>query len=255
MTDIPRPSRFTKHSLVDEVACELNRAHRSGATRDLIFDLEDFCRSVLLKTVVWNPIEEPPGRVCFAAITSDRIIINSNHKALFKGKPFLVRSALGHEAGHQTLRHLELLTSDRDQGSLFDDQPALERMFHDSSLAQLGLTPQDLAALKADLARDAVTDRSALDMLKKLEDKLEPEWMFWQAERFGASLLMPKDRVRDYLESGADVSRWPGIYQMGRDFGVSVSMTKVRLEKLQIIETQGKEIRLLPREQSSLDFA
>lgn len=253
--DVPSPSRFIKHDVVDEIASDLNLQHRSEATRELCFDVESFTKNVLQRPVVWEPIQEPPNRVCFASITDERITLNENHRGLFATIPFLIRSCLSHEIGHDTLRHLELLRANDAQGNLFTAASVQEKTnFHDSRLAGLGLDREEIAELKADLAREAISDPNSYNLLKTLEDKLEPEWMFWQAEQFAACFLLPKDRVLDYLETGIDLSRWPALYGIAEDFGVSCSMVKIRLEKLKIIKVTGKTIEVLPKDQRSIAF-
>jgi IrrE N-terminal-like domain len=236
MAVVPKANRYIRHIVIDEIATEINKEHRDGATRGLSFDVESFCLEVLRKEVVWTPIKEPSGRVCFASITDQLITLNSNHRVRYEDKPFLLRSCLGHEVGHQLLGHLDILRSNPDQQDLFGVTATSEFTFHDSACAQLGLTPDEMRDLKADLAREAFENPRSYEQLRKLEDKLEPDWMFRQAEQFASCFLIPWDQLEVKLEGGADYVSWPGIYGLAATFGVSASMMKVRLIKRGLIK-------------------
>lgn len=246
--DIPQPSRYVPHNRVDEIATEIARAYREFA--DIKTDtlkVQSFVESVLEKEVLWQPIPEPENRVCFASIDTNRITLNENHRHLFDAKPFLLQSCLSHEIGHEVLGHLELLRKDKNQGSLFGDPETSEFVFHDSAWRQFDMTRDEVAKVKNDLAKTALVDQESREILNILSDKLEPEWMFYQAEHFASCFLIPRDRLFEYLERGIDLTKWPTLYSLRDTFGVSISMVCVRLEKLKLIEINNKQISLVPQ--------
>lgn len=247
--DIPKPSRYVPHNRVDEIANEIARAYRE--TSDIKSDtlnVESFVESVLEKEVLWQPIPEPENRVCFASIDSDRITLNENHRPLFDEKPFLLSSCLSHEIGHEVLGHVELLRTNDNQGNLFADSALSEFIFHDSAWRQFDVTREELAKVKSELAKTALVEQESRDILMTLSDKLEPEWMYYQAEQFASCFLIPRDRLGECLDTRLDITRWSILYDLAHQFGVSISMLSVRLQKLKLIEINGKEITLLPQE-------
>ena len=253
--NIPPPSRYVSHDRVDDIANEIRKAFDTATNNNADFiDVVLFVHEALNKDLVWRPIPEPEDRICFASIDSVRISLNEIHSSLFKSKPFILRSCLSHEIGHEVLGHLDLLSVDENQGTLFESKPTSEIIFHDSRWSQFNLSRDELRDVKNELARQSFADPEIREMLRTLEDKLEPEWMFYQAEQFAACFLIPRDRLFDHLETGLDISKWPNIYKLAEIFGVSASMMKVRLEKLKLIETDGKEVTLVRREiQGKLD--
>lgn len=250
--DIPKPSRYVPHSRVDEIATEIAGAYREfGDIKTDTLSVESFVESILEKEVLWQPIPEPENRVCFASIDTNRITLNENHRFLFAAKPFLLHSCLSHEIGHEVLGHLELLRKDESQGNLFGDPATSEFVFHDSAWRQFDVTRDEIAKVKNELARMALVDQASQEILKIISDKLEPEWMYYQAEQFASCFLIPKDRLFECLETGLDITKWPTLYNLAAQFGVSISMISVRLQKLKLIEINGKEITLLPQEKQS----
>jgi len=51
-------------------------------------------------------------------------------------------------------------------------------------------------------------DEEARRKLLRFQDRLEPEWMFWQAEHFAACFLIPRDRLLECLNAGREVGIW-----------------------------------------------
>lgn len=245
---IPKPSQYVSHNKVDEIATELARAYRqNGDAQNDTLGVENFVSNVLEKNVFWRPIPEPENRICFASIDHDRIKLNENHRPLFDAKPFLLRSCLSHEIGHEILGHLELLRSNANQVSLFDVTPTSEFVFHDSAWRQFDLTREEIVRVKNELAKTAWMNEQDREVLRMLADRLEPEWMYYQAEHFAACFLIPRDRLFEQLETGIDITKWPTLYSLRDRFGVSISMMCVRLEKLKLIEIKNKQIILVPQ--------
>lgn len=247
--EIPKPSRYIKHSVIDQIANEVAKAWCSqnpSMAEDKI-DIEDFVSHVLKKELDWEIIDEPANRTCFAALVGDKILLNANYRSLFAEKPFMLRSSLAHEAGHEILRHADKLYVDENQLSLFGDVESQQLRFHDSSLRRFDVSDEEYFEIRQRLARESAISPDARELLAALEDRLEPEWMFYQAEQFGSCFLIPKDRLFHYLESGLDLCQWRSLYALAEKFGVSISMMSVRLQKLGLISIDNKQIRLIPQ--------
>lgn len=69
--------------------------------------------------------------------------------------------------------------------------------------------------------------------------------MEWQAQRFASYLLMPQ-YILEEMQIGKDLTRFPHLYAMAKDLGVTISNLKTRLKQLNwiIIPPDSKIIYL-----------
>ncbi|MDQ4121296.1 MAG: ImmA/IrrE family metallo-endopeptidase [Acidobacteriota bacterium] len=249
---IPEPSRYVSHPKVDEIAVDVNKFYRQQLNHPEghIVDVENFIKNALGIEILWKNIPEPENRVCFAQLECEngvfKINLNQNHKTLFLSKPELLRSCLSHEIGHFILKHFDCLYVSETQGNLFNVEETSKIYFHDSAWRQLGLSYEDFVEFKNGLAKTAWTNERDREWLIHFEDRLEPDWMYWQAEQFSSCFLIPKDKLFDCLETGLNLAEWRSLYWLRDKFGVSISMIKVRLEKLRLIEVKDRQIFLTP---------
>ncbi len=248
--EIPKPSKFVKHTIVDEIANEVNKIYRvqMNHSAGYIVDVEKFIDVYLKMNIIWEEIDEPTNRVCFAKLSYDEseytITLNENHRLLFESKSELLRSCLSHEIGHYALKHFEHLFSNSSQGNLFGNEENSPNYLHDSSWQQLGVTYEVIAELKNKLAKTALLNEKDRKLISTLEDRLELKWMYLQAEQFSSCFLIPKAKLFDFLNDGLDLTNWQSLYSLRDIFGVSISMMVVRLEKLELIKVCGKQIQL-----------
>ena len=170
------------------------------------------------------------------------ITVNAPYKELFELRPDLFNACLAHEVGHFVLRHHEWHASPQ-VATLFGDVATRPRCLHDSSLRPYAFTRDELTQWCKQAFRG---DEEARQRLLKLEDRLEPEWMFWQAEHFAACFLIPRDRVMDYLNAGGEVSGWSPLYRLAERFGVSPTMMKKRLVKMGVIVIENNRPKVGP---------
>jgi hypothetical protein len=136
------------------------------------------------------------------------------------------------------LRHHECHTRPQNTATLFGDVATQPRCLHDSSLRPYAFTRDELNEWCKQAFRG---DEAARQRLLRLQDRLEPEWMFWQAEHFAACFLIPRDCVMDYLNAGGEVSNWPALYRLAERFGVSPTMMKKRLVKMGVIVIENNQ--------------
>lgn len=61
----------------------------------------------------------------------------------------------------------------------------------------------------------------------------------WQAQYFAACLLMPQ-HILTQLQQGKDLTKWPHLYKMAEDLGVTISNLTTRLQDLGWISLDGK---------------
>lgn len=250
--DVPKPSQWIKHSLIEEIATECSKKYRElqGHVGGFPVNVHAFADLDLEITIVEDEIEEPEGTVVFAKICPDPedenrfiITVNARYKELFELRPDLLRACLAHEVGHFVLKHHTWHARPQNITPLFPDINVQPRCLHDSSLRPFAFTKDELnewckKALKG--------DDEARQKLLRLQDRLEPEWMFWQAERFASCFLIPHDRLIECLNNGWEVSSWLAIRRLAEHFGVSPSMMRIRLTKLGAIIIENSQPKVGP---------
>ncbi len=255
--EAPSPSKIVPHAKVDEIALAFSSAYRAKGKikQEFPIDMERFI-DLLEVSLLCDEIEEPEGAFFLASYSQDKgglITVNEKHRQLFNERPEVYRNCLGHEVGHRILRHHESFKSCEEQISLFAEPPTTQRTFHRSSWDQYGLSKEDVLKRKQlmhELAKKALVSKKAREIISQLQNLYEPEWMFWQAEHFSLCLQVPQDRLYEILEDGWDYTHWRGIYQLADRFGVTGSMMKRRLTKLNLI-TIGEDGRPQPVQKGS----
>lgn len=240
---VPPPSQFNKDEVIDSIATAYNQAYREHSDNKQGYPVDmEYLIDLFEIAMLYESIEEPDGAIFLARYTpapEERITINQQHADLFEERPYVYASALGHEVGHRALRHSDLSKAGTSTPSLFGDEKPTTQHFHKSSWGQFGMTKEEVVQRKAlvqQIAKQAVVNEQARQVITQLQRFYEPEWMFWQAEHFSRCLLIPKDRLLEQLENSWDLSRWSSIYRLAEIFGVSGSIMRRRLEKLGIIK-------------------
>lgn len=230
-------NKFTKHDLVEETATVFNKEYRKAFSSDgFKVEIEDFIDQYFEIGILRDNIDEPEGARVFANLDDDngiKIIINSKHQELFDSKPQFLKSSIGHELGHFVLGHLKKINRGANNLSLFaneDDEPEIKKpTLHRAFWRYNGLSPEDLSAL----VKAAFQDEKARKILKMLDNKFEPDWMFYQAEHFSMCFLIAKDLLVEKIEKeNYSFTSWPPVYNLAKTFDVSVTMMCVRLQKL-----------------------
>lgn len=245
--DVPAPSQFVSHEVVDEIATRCNQAYRArnNSKPNYVVDMDRFLDLLEVSTLC-EEIEEPEGATMLACYTPDDgglVTINRTHEDFFKSRPDVYAACLGHEAGHCVLRHLEQPVPEDEAPLLIKDSPPRQRLLHKSTWYQYGLSQAEVRELREKekrlserLVRKALVSEKARDTLEQMRNRFEPLWMFRQAEHFSLCLRIPRDLLSDMLEEGWDFTRWGPIYRLAERFRVSGTMMRVRLEKLDVIE-------------------
>jgi hypothetical protein len=244
--DVPEPSRFMSNDTVEQVALQANKVYRekTGNPRGYPVDMDLFI-DMLEVSICREEIEEPEGAAFFANFSPEDggiITINQRHHELFESRPDVYGACLAHEGGHCILRHSEKFAQADNAPLLFSELTLSHQLFHKSSMYQYGLTREEVqkqieftSHLRNKLAKAALISETARQTLAQMNDHFEPDWMFNQAEHFSRCLRIPLDRLMPQLEEGWDFTSWAPCYQLGDRFGVSGSMMRTRLIKLDII--------------------
>ena len=252
MIDVPKPSQWIKHSVIEEIATECSKKYRELQRHPNGFpvDVHAFADLDLEITIEEDNIEEPEGTIVFAKICPDPkaesryiITVNKLYKELFELRPDLLRACLAHEVGHFVLRHHTWHVRPQNITPLFQDLEVQPRCLHDSALPPFAFTRDELNEW---CKRAFKGDDEARQKLLRLQDRLEPEWMFWQAERFASCFLIPRDRLIECLNDGWEVSSWLAIRRFAEHFEVSPSMMRIRLSKLGAITIENRQPNVGP---------
>ena len=106
--------RMSKHSLkylrnevIEDITAQRIREYEAkvGVTVTLPVPIEEIVEQVLGLDFDWDVIQEQPGEQILGGldVANRKILLNEAHSELFESKPGLLRSTIGHEAGHWEL--------------------------------------------------------------------------------------------------------------------------------------------------------
>lgn len=246
---IPRPSRFISLEEVDSIAQKFSRSYQEYLGEvGVPIDIERFMDWLEI-SYCWVNVGESDGANCFARIDLNRdttVEINEHYKELFEKRPDVYRTCIGHESGHVVLKHIDCF-SNADTPTLLSN-PEIQYFLHKESWGQYGLSSSEVRqrkvsfrTLRDKLVKNAFLSPTAYNAIKSMEDKFEPEWMFWQAEHFARCIAIPTDELYDTLEREPLSSGWASIGRLARIFDVPLGSMRLRLEKLKLIEMDAED--------------
>jgi len=99
--------KYLKNETVEDITAQRIREYEAkvGGTVKLPVPIEEIVEQVLELDFDWDVIEEQPGEQILGGldVANRKILINEAHADLFEQKPGLLRSTIGHEAGHWDL--------------------------------------------------------------------------------------------------------------------------------------------------------
>jgi hypothetical protein len=186
-------------------------------------ELERFLEFDLKLPYGWQDIPEPKAVRIPAEHepTSGVIHAHTRYADFFEEHPHLLASALLHELGHVALRHGELYV---DAGL-----PSLPGMQMPSPfLHRTGSLPWgDSEDLLKRAIKMALMDDQVCAILKP--ERFEPDWVYTQAQRFGAAFMIRHARLQESLKENLGLARftsWPAVYDLARHFATLPSMMR-----------------------------
>jgi hypothetical protein len=240
-----KPFQYFTNNEIDNIALKLSQEFNKtmvGNTFSLDMDrLVDW----LDISIYEDSMNEPEGASFFAGYVPDgdgTIILNQKYRDLFEKRTDIYRNCVGHEVGHFFLRHLEFF-SENITPSLFDDVEISRILLHKSSWHQYGLTGTEVKQrvdatekLVNKLTKNALINNKAHTLLRELQNKFEPEWMFRQAEYFSLCLCIPKNKLQKVMNDVPLKAGWKTLYSYKEAFGTSITAIKTRLKKLDLID-------------------
>src|SRR5947209_19352737 len=97
-------TRFVKNEVIEDVTALRIREYESkvGIAVTLPVPVEQIVEQVLGLHFDWDAIEEQPGEQILGGLdaVNKKVLLNEKHLELFESNPGLLRSTIGHEAGH-----------------------------------------------------------------------------------------------------------------------------------------------------------
>ena len=218
--------RYLRNEAIEEVTAQRIREYESkaGVTVTLPVPLEQIVEQVLGLDFDWDVIEEHPGERILGGLdaVNKKILLNEKHLGLFEEKPGLLRSTIGHEAGHFDI--------DIDRAKLL--HPKLPGMDFKAAIAKRHAKKSD--RLVEVLLDRAATDRRAAKLLKQITDGQDTAGQKSAVDRYQSALLMPEWLMREAAAT-LDLTSWSVLYGLAEKAQVNISNLTVRLRRLGLI--------------------
>jgi len=218
--------KYLKNETVEDITAQRIREYEAkvGGTVKLPVPIEEIVEQVLELDFDWDVIEEQPGEQILGGldVANRKILINEAHADLFEQKPGLLRSTIGHEAGHWDL--------DVDRAKLSHPQfPGFD----------VAPSTVNRHASKADrlievLFTKAMTDDRAYRVYKQVTDGQDAPEVRSAVDRYQSALLMPKWLIQEAAQR-YDLTKWPDLYRLAEEAQVNISNLTVRLQRLGLI--------------------
>lgn len=220
--------RFLSNEAVEELTARRLREYerKVGRPVTLPVPVEEVIEQALDLCILWEEVEEQPGEMILAGLKrrTRTVVVNEKHLKLFEEKPGLLRSTLGHEAGHWDIESRPHLGT----GSLFDDDGGDDRMAHrhSSGGGQLVEVLRELA----------LRNEQAYRAYRKLTAGQDTPEQKSNVDRYQSCLLMPRWLVEDAAKR-CDLRSWPDLYRFAEEAQVNISNLTTRLRRLGLIHS------------------
>lgn len=218
--------KYLKNEVIEDVTAQRIREYESKAGVSVVLPvpIEQIVEQVLGLDFDWDTIEEQPGEQILGGLdaVNCKILLNETHAALFEQNPGLLRSTIGHEAGHFDI--------DIDRSKLL--HPALPGIDLAPSLARRHASKAN--GLIEVLLDRAMTDQRAYRAYKKLTAGQDAPEVKSAVDRYQSALLMPAWLIREAAER-YNFTKWPELYHLAEEAQVCISNLTVRLQRLGLI--------------------
>lgn len=227
---------FMPNEAVEELTARRLREYERniGKPVALPVPVEEVIEQVLDLCILWEDVEEQRGEMILAGLKrrTRTIVVNEKHLKLFDDKPGLLRSTLGHEAGHWDIECRPHLAS----GSLFgDDEAEVEGMVYRHSSQG-----SDLIEVLRDLA---IHNEEAYRAYRKLTAGQDTAEQKSNVDRYQSCLLMPRWLMEDAAKR-FDLRNWSSLYRLADEAQVNISNLTTRLCRLKLIHSIDGQKRI-----------
>ena len=218
--------KYLRNDAIEDITANRIREYEAkvGATVALPVPVEEIVEQVLGLDFDWDVIEEKPGEQILGGldVVNRKILINEAHSDLFEEKPGLLRSTIGHEAGHWDL--------DVDRSKL--GQPMLPGIEVAPCMAKRHACKAE--RLIEVLFTKAMTDERAYRAYKNLTAGQDAPEVRSAVDRYQSALLMPKWLIQEAAQR-YDFLKWPCLYGLAKEAEVNITNLTVRLQRLGLI--------------------
>ena len=218
--------KYLRNEAIEDITAQRIREYESkvGVTVTLPVPIEEIVEQVLGLDFDWDVIEEQPGEQILGGldVANRKILINEAHSDLFEQKPGLLRSTIGHEAGHWDMdvdRSKRAIPCCRDRSCSLHGQTD---------------TPSKSDRLIEVLFTKAMTDDRAYRIYKELTDGQDAPEVRSAVDRYQSALLMPKWLIQEAGER-YDFTKWRDLYRLAEEAQVNIRNLTVRLQRLGLI--------------------
>ncbi len=220
---------FMPNEAIEELTTRRLREYERKTGKPVAFPIpiEEVIEQTLDLSILWEPVEEQTGELILAGLLkrTRTIVVNEKHLALFDEKPGLLRSTLGHEAGHWDIECRPHLGA----GSLFGEEQEgeVEGMVyrHSSRSTELIEVLRDLA----------IHNEKAYRAYRKLTAGQDTEQKS-NVDRYQSCLLMPRWLMEEAAKR-FDLCSWPSLYRFAEEAQVNISNLTIRLRRLKLIHS------------------
>ncbi|MEX1027786.1 MAG: hypothetical protein WD049_07240 [Candidatus Paceibacterota bacterium] len=227
--------RFLRNEVIEDVTAQRIREYESkhGITVQLPVPIEEIVEQILGLDFDWDVIEEQPGEQILGGLdaANRKILLNETHKGLFDEKPGLLRSTIGHEAGHWDI--------DIDRSKL--NHPKLPGFNVEASIVNRHASTSD-RTIEVLLTR-AATDERAYKLYKQLTEGQDTPEVKSAVDRYQSALLMPKWLMHEAAER-SDFTEWSTLYRIAELAQVNISNLTTRLQRLKLIYLREGDKRI-----------
>ncbi len=201
-----KPYQFLSKEKIEHLANDLLRRMEGTPTSPNWPGVAERAVDFLDLGMVWEKIPHQDGRPVAARIYPTQRLIEINEDIPKLQQDFgFAESTIAHEVGHWVL-HIN-----QDEA--------------DGIVEQLELSLDCVTNEQPFLCRD-VGERIALN-----SPQTQADWIEWQAQYFASCLLMPRYKLEEERR-GRDLTKWPHLYAIQKDLGVTISNLTNRLQDL-----------------------
>ena len=217
--------KYLRNSAIEDITAARIREYErmTGTAVSLPVPVESIIEQVLGLDFDWDEIEEGPGEQILGGLVAaqKKIVLNEKHLDLFKEKPGLARSTMGHEAGHWDI--------DIDRASI--NHPSFEGFPVRDCTVDRHSKKNDLIVK---VLNRAATDDRYYQVYKKIVAGQDSPEVRSAVDRYQSALLMPSWLMRAVAKD-FDTTQWPDLYNLAGLTGVTISNLTVRLQRLEIL--------------------
>lgn len=228
---------FMPNEALEELTARRLREYerKVGKSVGLPVPVEEVIEQVLDLCILWEDVEEQRGEMILAGLKrrTRTVVVNEKHVKLFDEKPGLLRSTLGHEAGHWDIECRPHLGS----GSLLGDDEDAEV---DGMVYRHSSQGSDLIEVLRDLA---IHNEEAYRAYRKLTAGQDTAEQKSNVDRYQSCLLMPRWVMEDAAKR-FDLRSWPSLYRLAEEAQVNISNLTTRLRRLKLIHSIDGQKRI-----------